>query len=289
MISQDVQQWMAVQTLRTARFDASSVWATYAGFGGTCDDREIITYLEGRGILPARDRDLVAHALNEMIDRSGLPVDGAHYSTDDVADGSGFGDNLRILVLDPDGHRFDRPAATAPYGIAADGQEIDGATEREEDAEYRRCCALYETGLLDTGAEDRFDRYTKRAREHFGVSSSSIALITEDRQIIKSVVGPIGQDVPRDVALCSRTIEASRVLVITDARTDPEYRDHPLVVDGPHIRFYAGYPITTAEGWRIGTLCIIDDRPRSFSDADALELQRMALDLEVEIWVGDTD
>ncbi|WP_247827494.1 GAF domain-containing protein [Arthrobacter antioxidans] len=289
MISQDVQQWMAVQALRSTDFDASSVGATYAGLGGMCDVREVVSYLEGSGTLPAADRDLVAHALNAMIDDRGLPVDGAHYSTDEVADVSGFGDNLRVLVLDPDGHRFDRPAATAPYGVAGDGQEIDGTAEEDEDAEYQRCHALYETGLLDTGAEDRFDRYTRRAREHFGVSSSSIALITEDRQVIKSVVGPIGQDLPRDTALCSRTIEASRVLVITDAWADPEYRDHPLVVGGPRIRFYAGYPITTADGWRIGTLCIIDDRPRSFSDADALDLQRMALDLQIEIWVGDPD
>lgn len=289
MISQDVQQWMAVQALRTTDFDASSVGATYARLGGTSDVSDVVSYLEGSGTLPAPDRDLVAHALNAMIDDRGLPVDGAHYSTDEVADGSGFGDNLRALVLDPDGHRFDRPAATAPYGVAGDGQEIDGTAEQDEDAEYRRCHALYGTGLLDTGAEDRFDRYTRRARKHFGVSSSSIALITEDRQVIKSVAGPIGQDLPREVALCARTIEAPRALVITDAWTDPEYRDHPLVVDAPHIRFYAGYPITTADGWRIGTLCLIDDRPRSFSDDDTLALQRMALDLQIEIWVGDPD
>ncbi|WP_434995298.1 GAF domain-containing protein [Arthrobacter sp. Ld5] len=288
MISEDVQQWMAVQALRTTDFDASSVWDTYAGLGGACDVQEVVTYFEGGGTLPAPDRDLVAHALNEMIDDAGLAVDGAHYSTDEIADGSGFGDNLRVLELDPDGHRFDRPAATAPYGIAGDGEDIDGVSEQEDDDEYRRCQALYETGLLDMGAEDRFDRYTKRAREHFGVSSSSIALITEDRQVIKSVAGPIGQDLPREIALCARTIEAPQALVITDARTDPEYREHPLVVDGPRIGFYAGYPITTADGWRIGTLCLIDDRPRSFSDDDALYLQRMALDLQIEIWVGPT-
>ncbi|MHA7283341.1 GAF domain-containing protein [Arthrobacter sp. TMS2-4] len=288
MISEDVQQWMAVQTLRTTHFDAVSVWVTYASLGGTGDLQDVTTYLESGGKLPAPDRDLVAHALNEMIDDGGLAVDGAHYSSDEVADGSGFGDNLRALDLDPAAHRFDRPAATAPYGIAGDGAEIDDISEQDDDDEYRRCHALYETGLLDTGAEERFDRYTKRAREHFNVSSSSIALITEDRQVIKSVAGPIGQDLPRDVALCARTIEASDAFVITDARTDPEFRDHPLVVDGPHIRFYAGYPITTAEGWRIGTLCLIDDRPRSFSDDDALDLQRMALDLQIEIWVGPT-
>ncbi|MHA7240527.1 GAF domain-containing protein [Arthrobacter sp. TMS1-12-1] len=286
MISQVVQQWVAVQTLRTTDFDAPSVWATYAGFGGSRDVGEVTAYLEGGQMLPAEDRDLVAHALNGMIEDAGLPVDGAHYSTDAVADGSGFGENLRVLTLDPDGYRFDRPAATAPGGIASDGADIDGTAERDEDAEYRRCHALYETGLLETGAEDRFDRYTTRARSHFGVSSASIALITEDRQVIKSVAGPIGQDLPRRIALCARTIEASTTLVITDARTDPDFRDHPLVVGGPRVRFYAGHPITTADGWRIGTLCLIDDRPRSFSDDDARDLQRMARDLQIEIWLG---
>ncbi len=284
MISQNVQQWMAVQVLRTTNFETASVWATYASLGGKRDIADVTAYLEAGGTLSVLDRDLVAHALNEMIVDAGLPLDGAHYSTEDVAEGSGFKDNLRVLILDPDGYRFDRPAATAPRGITSSGQDIDDAAEFE----FRRCEALYGTGLLETGAETRFDRYTKRARRHFGVSSASIALITEDRQIIKSVAGPIGQDLPREVALCARTIEASRTLVITDARTDPGYRDHPLVVDGPHIRFYAGHPIMTADGWRIGTLCLIDDQPRAFSEDDARDLRHMALDVQIEIWLGST-
>lgn len=288
MISQNVQQWVAVQTLRTASFETSSVWFTYVSFGGQRDVLEVTAYLQGVGRLPAADRDLVAHALNEMIDDCGLPMDGAHYSTMDVADMSGYGDNLRRLSLDPDTYRFDRPAATEPRGIPCDGRGIDDTAEREAEAEDRRCRALYATGLLDTGAEDRFDRITQRARRHFGVKSASIALIAEDRQFIKSVVGPIGKDLPREIALCARTIEAARTLIITDASTDPEYRNHPLVVDGPHVRFYAGHPIETVDGWRIGSLCLIDDKPRAFGEDDARDLRRMVLDVQIEIWLGST-
>ncbi len=289
MISPDVQQWMAVQALRTSSFETASVWFTYVSFGGRRDAVEVAAYLHGMGQLPTAERDLVAHALNEMIDEFGLPLDGAHYSTDDVADRSCYRDNLRPLILDPDAYRFDRPAVTAPRGIACTGEGLDEAAERDAEAEDRRCRALYATGLLDTGAEARFDDITGRARERFGVKSASIALIAEDRQFIKSAAGPIGRDLPREVALCARTIEASRTLVVTDASTDPELGDHPLVVEGPQVRFYAGHPIETVDGSRIGTLCIIDDEPRAFSEEDARDLRRMALDVQIEIWAGNPD
>ncbi|WP_157940218.1 GAF domain-containing protein [Arthrobacter ruber] len=288
MISPNVQQWTAVQSLRSARLEVTSVWFTYASFGGQRDLPEVVAYLQGAEQLPIVDRDLVAHALNEMIDEFRLLAEGAHYSSQQIADRSPYRDALRVLVLDPDGYRFDRPAVTAPRGISCDGLDAGDADERAAEAEDRRCRALHATGLLDTGAEARFDRITRRTREHFGVSSASIALVAEDRQVIKSVAGPVGQDLPRASALCARTIEAPRTLVIMDARTDPEFRHHPLVVDGPHIRFYAGHPITTADGWRIGTLCLIDEQPRYFSEDDARDLRRMTLDVQIEIWLRST-
>ncbi len=139
--------------------------------------------------------------------------------------------------------------------------------------------------MLETGAEERFDRITRQARDHFGVSSASIALITEDAQVIKSVVGPIGQDLPRAVALCAKTIERDCTLVIPDAIIDPQWRDHALVAGGPRIRFYAGHPISTADGWRVGTLCLIDDRPRTFTEEDARVLRILAAQVQLEMWI----
>jgi GAF domain-containing protein len=111
------------------------------------------------------------------------------------------------------------------------------------------------------------------------------ALITEDAQVIKSVVGPIGQDLPRAVALCAKTIERDGTFVIPDATIDPQWRDHALVAGGPRICFYAGHPISTADGWRIGTLCLIDDRPRTFTEEDARVVMILAAQVQLEMWV----
>jgi GAF domain-containing protein len=142
------------------------------------------------------------------------------------------------------------------------------------------------TGMLETGREERFDRITAFAQKRFGVSSASISLITENRQIIKSVTGPIGEDLPRELSLCAITIEKNRTLVISNAGTDPAYREHPLVAGGPEARFYAGHPVSTADGWRIGTLCLIDDRPRTFTDDDEVDLQRLAAQVQIEMWLS---
>ncbi|WP_104181720.1 GAF domain-containing protein [Arthrobacter sp. B0490] len=288
MINKYLQQWTTIQTVRAARFSIADVWLSYLSVGGDQDEIEIAGYLAGVTVLSTLDRDLLAHAINQIIADRDVPVDGAHYSTDLVAYGSGFADMLRRLTLSPEGYRFDRPARTEPAGIASDGG-TPARQDRVDEDEDRRCRALFETGLLETGAETRFDRLTSEAREHFGVSSASIALITEDRQIIKSVVGPIGQDLPRDTALCSRTIQADRTLVIPDAAASPEFRNHPLVTGAPHIRFYAGHPICSTTGWRIGTLCLIDDRPRPFSDADERDLRLRAAQVQIEVWLGPSD
>lgn len=171
--------------------------------------------------------------------------------------------------------------AAADTLAAGEDQDSPDSGERE----FLRLQALHESGLLETGSEERFDRITRQARDHFGVGSASIALITEDAQVIKSVVGPIGQDLPRGIALCAKTIEHDRTLVITDAALDPNWRDHPLVTGEPRIRFYAGHPISTAGGWRIGTLCLIDDKPRTFTEEDVQVLRRLVAQVQLHIWV----
>ncbi|MHA7280947.1 GAF domain-containing protein [Arthrobacter sp. MDT2-2] len=75
----------------------------------------------------------------------------------------------------------------------------------------------------------------------------------------------------------SRTVP----FVITDAGTDPEWRDHPLVAGGPGVRFYAGHPVCTLGGWRIGTLCLMDDQPRTFTKRDAEALRRLAAQVQM--------
>jgi GAF domain-containing protein len=89
-------------------------------------------------------------------------------------------------------------------------------------AQARRSgCGRGATKLVDTPAEERFDRITREARERFGVSSASVALIAEHRQFLKSVIGPLGQNTPRDVAFCSETIRRAGPLIINDTLNDP--------------------------------------------------------------------
>lgn len=280
-----IQQWTAVQATHAADLTAFDVWMYYVSIGGQQDGFEVTSYLAGLTDLPPLERDLIAHAINELIAEKDQ-VDAAHHRTHLITEGSGFADDLRDLFPTPDADRLDASVPTETDDVAVDAIIGEPGWALLDDAEYRRCNALFESGLLDSGAKERFDRITAQARKQFGVSSASIALITEDPQVIKSVAGPIGADLPREVALCSRTIEADQTLVIANTRTHSDFRDHPLVVGGPRVQFYAGRPVTSADGWRIGTLCLIDDRPRSFSDEDARELRLLAAQVQNEIWRG---
>lgn len=290
MISSCRQQWTAVQTFRAGNLDSFDTWMHYIGLGGMHDGVDITGYLSGLTRLPRIERDVLAQAINEMLLDEGVAVRGAEYSYQAGSERSWVADGLLELMLssteDTSTHSIPASLLTRPDYGASVGEPARGMGRAWfMTYELRRCHALFQSGLLNTGAEERFDRITARARKHFDVSSASIALITEDRQIIKSVIGPIGEDLPRDIALCSRTIEADRTLIITEARTDPDYSTHPLVIGGPRIQFYAGHPLTSADGWRIGTLCLIDDRPRSFSTADARTLRLLAGQVQNEIWV----
>ena len=261
------QQWLTIGAVTAARIDPYDLWLDYAGMGGSFDPLDAEAYLHGLLLLPALERDLLAHAVNERLEDLGFPVAPAPYSTGEVSAAAGYqapaGD-----WLDP---------ALSSLGSAG----VLQAVKRE--AELRRLDSLGRTGLLDTPAEDRFDRITQRAREQFGVSSASIALISSDSQFIKSLAGPIGQAMPRELAFCNQTIRTDRILVVTNALEDECFRTSPLVQEAPHIRFYAGFPLTGPGGWRIGTLCVIDDKPRGFTEDDARNLTRLAALVQQEI------
>jgi diguanylate cyclase (GGDEF)-like protein len=150
------------------------------------------------------------------------------------------------------------------------------------DYEQCRLEAVYATGLLDSPAEGRFDRITRIARRLFGVPIATITLVDGDRQWFKSALGIIGKtEDPREVSFCSRAIESDEILVVEDASADPRFRNNPLVTGKPFIRFYAGKPVTY-EGLRVGTLCVIDTKPRKLDGALAQDLEDLALWVESE-------
>jgi GAF domain-containing protein len=155
-----------------------------------------------------------------------------------------------------------------------------------EQAERERLKSLHETGLLQTGPEETFDRIVAATRKFFDVGAASLSLITEDAQHFKSAVGPLREETPRQIALCTATVERNTMLIINDTLTDDRFASNPLVVGEPHIRFYAGYPLHGPRGWNIGTLCIIDQKARAFPAAEQQVLRTLAAIVQHHIDAG---
>jgi phosphoribosyl 1,2-cyclic phosphodiesterase/CheY-like chemotaxis protein len=131
--------------------------------------------------------------------------------------------------------------------------------------EASRIHALHNLNLLDTEPEERFDRYTRLAAALFDVPVALVTLVDEDRQWFKSCIGSELSETSREVSFCAHAIECRDVLVVPDALSDPRFADNPLVIGGPRIRFYAGAPLFLPGGHCVGTLCIIDRRPRQLT------------------------
>ena len=155
--------------------------------------------------------------------------------------------------------------------------------------ETERLAALHELRLLDTPAEERFDRITRTASALFQVPIALISLVDANRQWFKARTGLEIHETPRSISFCGHTILGTDPLIVGDALEDPRFADNPLVTGSPSIRFYAGMPLNSASGKRLGTLCLIDRVPRRLSGEDTLRLHDIAawaereLNLSVEI------
>ncbi len=149
--------------------------------------------------------------------------------------------------------------------------------------EPSRVQALHATRLLDSPADERFDRITRLAQRAFHVPIALISLVDSDRLWFKSRQGLDIAQTPREHSFCGHAILGDELFVVEDAKADARFADNPLVTDGPEICFYAGYPLATPEGARLGTLCVIDREPRSFSDEDRMLLLDLGQLLEEEM------
>lgn len=159
------------------------------------------------------------------------------------------------------------------------------ATPENEDA---RIAALHALGLLDTPTEDRFDRFTRLAAALFRAPIALISFVDVERQWFKSCYGTDICESPREQSFCAHAIANRAMLVVPDTLQDPRFRDNPLVSDGPRVRFYAGALLRAPGGESIGTLCILDVRPRNLDDGERKLLGDLAGLVEEELRkVGD--
>jgi sigma-B regulation protein RsbU (phosphoserine phosphatase) len=159
----------------------------------------------------------------------------------------------------------------------------DSPSYRVPPDEAKRLESLDETELLDTAAEEGFDRVTKLAQQLFGVSGAAVSLIAEDRQFLKSAAGDLDVNVPRADSFCTHTILTSDTLIVEDAAKDARFSRHPAVLGEADIRFYAGHPLQGPGGHNIGALCIVDQQPHAFDDEQQGVLQDLAAIIQREI------
>lgn len=152
----------------------------------------------------------------------------------------------------------------------------DSTTTLPLSAETQRLAALRATGLLDTPPAEEFDRITRLASQLFGVPIALVSLVDAERQWFKSHLGLPVRETCREDAFCDHTIRTSNVMVVENALADPRFAQNPLVLGEPHIRFYAGAPLILRGGHHIGSLCLIDTIPRSFSTAQQRQLEDLA-------------
>ncbi len=139
--------------------------------------------------------------------------------------------------------------------------------------EERRLRALQQSGILDTPAEERFDRFTRIAAALFDVPIALVSLVDRDRQWFKSRRGLDTSETERDKAFCAHVILGNDVMQVPDALEDDRFADNPLVTGKPHVRFYAGAPLALGDGSNAGTLCVIDHRARNLDEG---QLQLLA-------------
>lgn len=155
--------------------------------------------------------------------------------------------------------------------------------------EARRLDKLESLKLLHSPMEARFDRFTEMAKNAFGVPIVLISLVGKDIQWFKSAQGLSAPSTSRAVSFCGHAIHGKDVFIVEDTLEDERFADNPLVTGEPHIRFYAGAPLQLGGGSSIGTLCLIDVKPRSLKPHQQRLLQDIAGLVSQEIQFGAND
>jgi GAF domain-containing protein len=142
--------------------------------------------------------------------------------------------------------------------------------------EAARVEALHKYAILDTEPEQAFDDFVQLASFICKTPIAAISLVDDDRQWFKAKVGLSVSETPREIAFCATAMQQPDVFVVRDALEDERFRNNPLVVSEPNVRFYAGAPLIDDDGHALGTLCVIDRVPRELAPDQQAALQALS-------------
>ncbi len=142
--------------------------------------------------------------------------------------------------------------------------------------ESERLLALRALEVLDTPPEEEFDVIVRLAAQICGTPIALVSLVDEHRQWFKARVGLEAAETPRDISFCSHAILGDKLMEVPDTGADPRFRDNPLRTGAPNMQFYAGVPLTTGSGHKLGTLCVIDRTPRELTEKQRAGLEALA-------------
>jgi GAF domain-containing protein len=142
--------------------------------------------------------------------------------------------------------------------------------------EPKRLKVLWQYDVLDTVPEEVFDNLTDLAAVICEAPVALISLVDEDRQWFKSKVGTSISETSRDISFCAHAILNDDLLIVSDASKDPRFKNNPLVTGKQRIRFYAGAPLVTPDGHALGTLCVLDKKPRTLRPQQKQALRVLA-------------
>jgi hypothetical protein len=159
--------------------------------------------------------------------------------------------------------------------------------------EVKRLMTLKSYNILDTESEVEFDQLTAEAKQFFQCPIAVVSLVDVGRQWFKSIEGLDASQTPRCVAFCSHVVKRKRelgVMVVKDALEDPRFANNPLVAGGPQIRFYAGAPLVSPEGDRLGSFCVIDMKPHpeGLSESEKQRLECFAQEAVLHMITRDS-